>query len=134
MRSLILILKRAGSKLWAGEGPEYPQVVFDGLKDNPAFIDLLHEDSSTTPDRPPWSLTWFSEFLDSVRDTPVYQEVFAKLAEFMCEELQHERFGDSRPAFAMYIAKVWSDHISCFPLANSRHSISFGHLVLPASV
>ncbi|KAF9267418.1 hypothetical protein L218DRAFT_984944 [Marasmius fiardii PR-910] len=107
LRCFILILKRTGSRLWSGEDPEYPQVVFDALKDNSSFIGLLQAESLANPDRPPSAISWSIEFLDTIRDRPVYPEVFAQLAEFMCGELQHDRFGDSRPVFIAYVSKLF---------------------------
>ncbi|KAJ3847326.1 SEN1 N terminal-domain-containing protein [Lentinula lateritia] len=100
-----LVLKRLGKDLWQGEGPEYPQVVFDAFKDNPSLNALLHE-RDLSPERNPWFFNWLSEFLHTIRDQPGYSEVVAKITDFMCEELQHERFSDARPTFIACAARV----------------------------
>ncbi|KAF9077696.1 SEN1 N terminal-domain-containing protein [Rhodocollybia butyracea] len=91
-----LILKRLGKSLWNGEGPEYPQVAFDAFKDNQVLNTLLSE-KELSAERNPWFFNWIPEFLLTIRDQQVYPEVVAKITDFMCEELQHERFGNARP-------------------------------------
>lgn len=113
-----------GSTFWQGEGPEYPQIVFDAVKDNLSYAELLHNVESSR-DRP-WFLSWFSEYLYTIRDLPVYGEVLAKMVDFMCEELQHERFQETRP-FVMIAATRVS------PLLY-RNNIHQYHGVIPAIV
>lgn len=94
-------------KFWIGEGPEFPQVVFDSVKDNPSFSELLQNTGSST--ERPWFLNWFREYLHTIRDLPVYGEVLVKIADFLCEETQHERFQDARPsimASALHVSLV----------------------------
>jgi len=98
-------MKRLNKQIWIGEGPEYPQVVFDAFKDNPSLANLL-ENSKLLPDKTPWFLNWFSEFLSTLRDQPSYSEILAKMIDFMCEELQHERFKSTRPLIMSYAARV----------------------------
>jgi hypothetical protein len=81
---------------WVEEGPEFPKVVFDSIKDNPSFSQLL-QNTSYSIDRP-WHLSWFREYLHTIRDLPGYGEVLVKIADFLCEETQHERFQDARPS------------------------------------
>jgi senataxin len=94
---------------WVGEGPEFPKVVFDSVKDNPSFSQLLQSISSSI--ERPWFLSWFREYLHTIRDLPVYGEVLVKIADFLCEETQHERFQDARPsimASALHVSLVSS--------------------------
>lgn len=94
-------------KFWVGEGPEFPQVVFDSVKDNPSFSQLLQNIDSST--ERPWFLSWFREYLHTIRDLPVYGEVLVKIADFLCEETQHERFRDARPSImtsALHVSLV----------------------------
>ena len=84
------------NKFWIGEGPEFPQVVFDAVKDNPSFSQLLQNMGS--PAECPWFLSWFGEYLHTIHDLPAYGEVFVKIVDFLCEETQHERFRDARPS------------------------------------
>lgn len=96
MKCFILVLKRIGKGLWNGEGPEYPQVIFDAIKDNPTFLELFQ---STDPfQHGIWHLAWFQEFLLTIRGHQVYGDILAKLLDFLCEEVQHERFRNVRPA------------------------------------
>ncbi|KAF8645168.1 hypothetical protein AX16_007996 [Volvariella volvacea WC 439] len=95
LRCLLFLLKRIGEQLWVGEGSEYPQVVFDSVKDNSSFLQMI-QDFNCSADRP-WFLSWLFEYLHTIRSLPVYGEVLAKIADFLCEELQHERFRDVRP-------------------------------------
>ncbi|KAK7056794.1 hypothetical protein VNI00_002511 [Paramarasmius palmivorus] len=105
LRCFILVLKRLNERLWLGEAPEYPQVVFDALKDNPSFNALIHTETSSS-ERTPWSLAWLSEYLAAIRNLPVYPEVLAKIMEYLYGELQHERFGGARPTVVIYAAKL----------------------------
>jgi senataxin len=94
---------------WVGEGPEFPKVVFDSVKDNPSFSQLLQSISSSI--ERPWFLSWFREYLHTIRDLPVYGDVLVKIADFLCEETQHERFQDARPsimASALHVSLVSS--------------------------
>lgn len=101
-----VLLKRLSDELWNGESPEYPQVVFDSIKDNPSFLNLIQ---STDPLRENFQpLGWFGAYIDTLRGKPVYSEVLAKMADFMCEELQHERFKDTRPVIMVSAVKVSS--------------------------
>ncbi|KAG0703798.1 SEN1 N terminal-domain-containing protein [Suillus ampliporus] len=101
LRCLLFLLKRLGNQLWQGEGPEYPQVVFDAIKDNPSFCNMLRDVKSA--DEKPWFLSWFGEYLTSISDAAMYGDVLARIVDFLCEELQHERFQEARPA-VMYSA------------------------------
>lgn len=121
------MVKRLGKALWNGEGPEYPQVVFDGIKDNPAFIELLQ--SNDPSQYGIWHLAWFQEFLLTIRGHQVYGDVLAKLIDFLCEETQHERFQSVRPAFLKTAIGV-----SRFFTSSCRwHSIVLGTRFFPVT-
>ncbi|KAF5369282.1 hypothetical protein D9758_002689 [Tetrapyrgos nigripes] len=105
LRCFKLLLKRLNKQMWIGEGPEYPQVVFDAFKDNPSLVILL-QDEKLSLEETPSCLNWFSEFLSTLRDQPSYSEILAKMADFMCEELQHERFEGVRPIIMTCAAKL----------------------------
>lgn len=90
--------------MWRGEGPEFPYIVFDAVKDNPLYSDML---LGIAPDKDrPWFLTVFGDLLTAVRQLPVYGDMFAKMVDFMCEELQHERFKEARPMIMTTAIKV----------------------------
>uniref|UniRef100_A0A0W0F3J5 Helicase sen1 n=1 Tax=Moniliophthora roreri TaxID=221103 RepID=A0A0W0F3J5_MONRR len=110
LRCFILILKRLNDRLWSGETPEYPQVVFDALKDNPSFTSLIQIEASSL-EKTPWSLSWLSEYLYAIRSQSVYPEVLAKITEYLCGELQHERFGDARPTIMLYATKLLKSQV-----------------------
>jgi len=119
LRCLLFLVKRLGNLLWQGEGPEYSQVVFDAIKDNPSFSGMLQEVKSV--DEKPWFLSWFGEYLASVSDAAIFGDVLARIVDFLCEELQHERFQEARPA-VMYSAVRVSDSISPYvTMINIRH-------------
>ncbi len=81
-------------EFWSDENDEYPQVVFDAVKDNPAFATLLETvDAGSERSR---YLAWFAEYLHTIRKPRIFAEVLAKIIDFLCEEMQHERFGVSR--------------------------------------
>ncbi|GLB38538.1 putative SEN1 N terminal [Lyophyllum shimeji] len=100
----LLLLKRMGDKFWVGEGPEFPQVVFDSVKDNKSFSETL-QTIEPSMDRP-WFLGWFPEFLHTISSLPAYGEVFAKIVDFLCEETQHERFKDARPIIMLTATRL----------------------------
>lgn len=96
-------MKRLGSALWEGEESTYAQVVFDAIKDNPSYSELLPSDLVSEH---PWSLSWFGIYVNTIHESPPYSEVLAKMVDFMCEELQHERFQDIRPAVMVSAMQV----------------------------
>jgi senataxin len=106
LKCFLFLLKRLGSNIWQGEGPEYPLVVFDAVKDNTSYSQLV-QSIDPKGDRP-WFLAWFPEFLHTLRDLPVYGDILAKMIDFMCEELQHERFHDARPTVMISSTRVSS--------------------------
>lgn len=96
LKCFILVVKRLGKGLWNGEGLEYPQVVFDAIKNNAAFLELVQLND---PSQHGISyLAWFQEFLLTIRGHQVYGDLLAKSIDFLCEELQHERFRNVQPA------------------------------------
>ncbi|KAG7443042.1 uncharacterized protein BT62DRAFT_953934 [Guyanagaster necrorhizus] len=103
LRCFTLVMKRLGVRLWLGEGPEYPQVIFDSVKDNDIGMTRLLEECPK--ERNMWFLSWFVEYLSLIHDTAIYAQVVAKMANYVCEELQVERFGDARPLVMSLAAK-----------------------------
>ncbi|EIN12594.1 hypothetical protein PUNSTDRAFT_118369 [Punctularia strigosozonata HHB-11173 SS5] len=95
LKCFLYLLQRLGSELWKGEKTEYPQVIFDAIKDNHRYVDLV---ASTRPGiEKPWHLGWYTEFLQSLWKHAQFPEILARMTGFVCEELQHERFEDVRP-------------------------------------
>ncbi|KIY46559.1 hypothetical protein FISHEDRAFT_10623, partial [Fistulina hepatica ATCC 64428] len=89
LSAFLAIVRHTPSSFWRDQ---YPQVVFDSLKDNPEYLALIQASEFTT------ALGWFPRYLAVIEHTPVHYEVLAKMLDFSCGELQHERFGDLRPA------------------------------------
>ncbi|KAK0487479.1 SEN1 N terminal-domain-containing protein [Armillaria novae-zelandiae] len=103
LRCFTLVMKRLGVRLWLGEGPEYPQVIFDSVKDNDIAMTQLLEGCK---EKNMWFLSWFVEYLFLIHDTAIYAQLVAKMANYVCEELQVERFGDARPFVMSLAAKL----------------------------
>lgn len=103
---MLFLLKRLNVGLWKGEAPEFPQVVFDAIKDNPSYIKLIEE--IVPLDEKPWFLSWFGEYLSSLKDSSVFGDVLAKIVDLLCEELQHERFKEVRPVVMFAAIRVSS--------------------------
>lgn len=95
LRSFLLLLKRLAQKFWANSDPAYPKIVFDSVKDNPAFLGLLQDLHKSNDNL--WTLSWMPELLLTIQGEVAYGEVLAKMVDFLCEELQHERFDEARP-------------------------------------
>lgn len=95
LRSFLLLLKRLAQKFWENCDPEYPKIVFDSVKDNPAFPGLLQDLHKSSDNL--WTLSWMPELLLTIQAEAAYGEVLAKMVDLLCEELQHERFVDARP-------------------------------------
>jgi senataxin len=95
LRSFLLLLKRLAQKFWTNPDPAYPKIVFDSIKDNPAFLGLLQDLHKSNDNL--WTLSWMPEFLLTIQGEVAYGEVLAKMVDFLCEELQHERFDEARP-------------------------------------
>ncbi|KAG2010053.1 RNA helicase [Coprinopsis cinerea AmutBmut pab1-1] len=91
LKSLFFLFKRLGKNFWTGEAHDFPQVCFDSMKDNQAFLELFHGKDRAR------ILPGISEFLYTLHGTGAYGEVLAKAVDLLCRELQHERFADARP-------------------------------------
>ncbi|KAF7314267.1 hypothetical protein MKEN_00899300 [Mycena kentingensis (nom. inval.)] len=98
------LTKAVGSAFWKGQASEYLQVVFDSIKDNPALSELLTEDASASEEHR--YLSWCPILLAAIDGHAAQADIFAKMADFLCEELQHVRFGASRPAIALSVMKL----------------------------
>lgn len=92
-----------GAEIWSVEGnsPEYPQVIFDAIKDNKSFIAELEKSEP-----PSWLLDWFMDYLSTIWTLPILGSVVAKMIDFLCDELQHERFVTIHPLGILTAARV----------------------------
>ncbi|PCH40128.1 helicase sen1 [Wolfiporia cocos MD-104 SS10] len=104
LRCFPLIISRLGSELWEGEGPEYPLLVLNSIKDNSRYLEILQ--SLVDAPRSNWLLRWVEPFLKTVGRTPGFKDVLSTMVHFLCEELQHERFKGVRPAAMTIAARI----------------------------
>lgn len=109
-------MKRLDKSIWDGEGPEFPQVVFDSIKDNSSLSKIILDLGASEVDASHWILELFKGYIQSTRDRPVFGEVLAKMVDFLCEETQHERFKDVRP-----VTMSWAVRVSLSVRMESAH-------------
>lgn len=107
-----------GAEIWSVEGnsPEYPAVIFDAIKDNKSFIAGLEKDPSS------WLLGWFMDYLSTIWKLPILGSVVAKMIDFLCDELQHERFAAIHSLGVLTAAKVRVPSRVLGPLSSPYHS------------
>ena len=101
--------KRLSKKLWSSDSADYPQVVFDSIKDNPSYIDMVL--SYDAQREQAWFLFFFLEYLRSVWEMQVFGDVFARFVAFALDELQHDRFSTKRPLVTSVAMQVIVVHI-----------------------
>ncbi|EIW59483.1 uncharacterized protein TRAVEDRAFT_71533 [Trametes versicolor FP-101664 SS1] len=102
LKCFVIVLRRMGPDVWQDEGPEYAHVVFNSIKDNTRFADVLCNLSVPVP-KDDWQLKWIEVYANTVGKLPVFKDILPSVLQFLCEELQHERFKAVRPN-AMSIA------------------------------
>ncbi|KAI0061699.1 hypothetical protein BV25DRAFT_1948064, partial [Artomyces pyxidatus] len=95
LRCFVYLVRRSKGDLWKNDAADYPQVLFDAIKDNPSYSE--HVQSLSPSEEKPWSLLWFYDYLQTISNSSIFGDVLAKMVDFLCEELQHERFQDARP-------------------------------------
>lgn len=76
-------------------------MIFDAIKDNKSFTAELEK-----PEPPPWLLGWFMDYLSAIWKLPILGSVVAKIVDFLCDELQHERFVAIHPLGILTAARV----------------------------
>ncbi|GJJ15585.1 hypothetical protein Clacol_009863 [Clathrus columnatus] len=124
LRAFVFLLNKYGKAVWDEENDDFPQVVFDSIKDNTAFISLIQ----TTPidtSQSPWALKWFQPYLASLDDMPRFEQALKKLTGFACEELQHERFESKRPiimACILHVFEMYAPGIIEVALSSKRNA------------
>ena len=101
---MALLLKSLKGDIWKGESVDYPQIVFDSIKDNPSYLDNILSQQLSEGNN--WLLSIFSEFVLSLWDTQIFGDVLARVLAFFCVELQHERFKEKRPVVTEIGMKV----------------------------
>ncbi|EJU03106.1 hypothetical protein DACRYDRAFT_115362 [Dacryopinax primogenitus] len=100
LQCFVHILHEVTSSFWTSDSVEFSEVVYDSIKDNPAFGRLLEAEAHIEE---PWFLTCFQVLLLSVWDKPVFDPILAKVINFMSEELQHPRFEPPCRALVMQV-------------------------------
>ena len=92
-----------GAEIWSVEGnlPEYPRVIFDTIIGNKSFIAELEK-----PEPPSWLLDWFADYLSTIRPFSALGDIVSKMVDFLCDELQHERFAAIHPLGVLTAATV----------------------------
>ena len=106
LKAFILLLNRLGPKVWEGEGDEYPQLIFNTIKDNLAYSDALVAEQ---PSNDHWLMQWMESYVKSLNDLPGLHGLLPLIIQYLCEELQHERFKDVRASAICVAAKVCHD-------------------------
>ncbi|CCM01866.1 uncharacterized protein FIBRA_03937 [Fibroporia radiculosa] len=101
LKCFLLLVNRLGSSMWEAEVVDFPQIVFNSIKDNPRYLESLQNLGVVRKDN--WYLNWIEAFVKTVADMVVFKEILPIVTHFLVEELQHERFQELRPA-AMTIA------------------------------
>ena len=104
LKAFIIIMRRLGPDVWQGKGPEYAHVVFNSIKDNTHFADILCNLPAPVP-KDDWQLKWLEVYANSVGKLPVFKDILPTVLQFLCEQLQHVRFKVVRPN-AMSIAST----------------------------
>lgn len=118
LKCFVIVLRRMGPDVWQDEGPEYAHVVFNSIKDNTRFADVLCNLSAPVP-KDDWQLKWIEVYANTVGKLPVFKDILPSVLQFLCEELQHERFKAVRPN-AMSIASRVGGFVSSTRLIFDR--------------
>lgn len=105
LKSFVIILRRMGPGAWQDEGPEYAHVVFNSIKDNTRFGDVLCNLPAPVP-KDDWQLKWLEVYANSVGKLPVFKDILPSILQFLCEQLQHVRFKVVRPNAMIIASKV----------------------------
>ncbi|KAI0648078.1 SEN1 N terminal-domain-containing protein [Trametes meyenii] len=96
LKCFVIVLRRMGPDVWQDEGPEYSHVVFNSIKDNIRYADVLRDLPTLAP-KDDWQLKWIEAYASTVGKLPVFKDILPSVLQFLCEELQHERFKYVRP-------------------------------------
>ncbi|KAF9485837.1 hypothetical protein BDN70DRAFT_870734 [Pholiota conissans] len=119
-KCFILLMKRLGKGLWVGEGPEYPQAIFDDIKDNSHYVNILH---TVQPSEAGANLFfWFPEFLSTLRDTPNYSSVFMKVIDFLSAETQRDGLDKNKSIIAKFLMTML--YTECKRLRNEPKTLN----------
>ena len=87
-----------------GEGPEYPRIMFDSIKDNPQYRNALKTMSS--PDSEKAFVTWYPEFLSTIRKSSSYDDIYAHIVDFLAAEARYDDLENSQPPIINVLMNV----------------------------
>lgn len=99
--------------IWSDESDEYPQVIFNTIKDNKAFANILEFGQ---PDEKHWSMAWIEVFVKTLAKHRALSTLFPLVIQYLCGELQHERYAAVRASAVCIAVKVGTsihDNIVC---------------------
>ncbi|KAJ3513039.1 hypothetical protein NLJ89_g3171 [Agrocybe chaxingu] len=105
-KCFILLIKRLGNDLWSGDGPEAPLTVFESIKDNKSFIDSL--ESSTNPQGGTTYVSWFQEFILTIRDYSVYERLLDNVICFLSQNSHHKQLRQVQPELTKVAMNILS--------------------------
>jgi senataxin len=78
------LIRRIGKAIWDGESREFPLTFFDTLKRNPSFEELFRTVETST--QRSLYITWFQEFLFTVREHGTYGDILVKTVDYLFEK------------------------------------------------
>lgn len=119
LKAFLIVLDRLGPSTWENESDEYPQVAFNTIKDNTSYSELLQV---LPVDRGYWAIQWMEAYVKSIGNLPVFSSVMPLIIQYLCEELQHERYKDARNAAISVASKVHHSRKVTSLLANEEYS------------
>ena len=93
LKSFLILLDRLGASTWAEESDEFPQVIFNAIKDNASYPDILR---SLPADKGRWTIQWMEAYTKTIASLPAFGTTVPLIIQYLCEELQHERYQDVR--------------------------------------
>lgn len=102
LRAFLILLNRQGPTLWKGEGEDYALVVFATIKDNVTFAETLR---TLNQEHGLWLVRWVEAYVKAL-DPSALHTVIPLIMQFLCEELQHERYDRIRATALSVAAKV----------------------------
>ncbi|KIY69126.1 hypothetical protein CYLTODRAFT_373369 [Cylindrobasidium torrendii FP15055 ss-10] len=107
LKCFVALLNYIGPNVWQGEAAEFPSAVFDSIKENSAFIDVLAGGTGETS-----HLSWFKLYLSHIKDMDIHLRVLLQMVGFLLEDLRHERLNKCRPRFIGFVVSLleWEEN------------------------
>lgn len=98
-----LVLASRGSDLWKSlnEDNEFPLLILDSILDNSAYArTLMRPEMVGNLEKREQFLSWISLYCDTLNGA-MFGEALARLANFLCEKLQHAQYASTCCAMAL---------------------------------